>query len=123
FWAGYFQRYLSGPDWDIIFGSVVLGSAVWLGTVPVRGHSVAGAIALLSFPVACFIGQSIIVGIALLLGVVPDLQANVLQHSIYWIGVGLSMGIIGGWVSGLALRRMLPEAQATSHAASVRIAG
>jgi len=31
-----------------------------------------------------------------------------LQHSIFWITVGGGSGILGGWLSGLALARMLP---------------
>jgi xanthine/uracil permease len=51
------------------------------------------------------------VGIALATGIVPDLQASHLQHSAYWIGVGVSMGVIGGGISGMALHRMLPESE------------
>ena len=49
------------------------------------------------------------VGIVLATGIVPDLQASHLQHSAYWIGVGVSMGVIGGWIGGMALHRMLPK--------------
>ncbi len=109
FWAGSYQPWLSGPDWDILFGSLVLGCAVFLGVVPARGHRVAAAIAVLAFPFGCFLGQVAILGIVVAAGIVPDLQANMLQHSVYWIWVGVSTGAIGGWIGGLALRRMLPK--------------
>jgi hypothetical protein len=110
FFAGSYQPWLGGPDWDILLGSFVLGSAVFLGVVPARGHGLAATVAVLSFPLACFLGQLIIVAVVVgWLGIVPDLQASHLQHSAYWISVGLAMGTMGGWVSGLALRRMLQE--------------
>lgn len=109
FWAGSYQPWLQGPDWDILFGSFVLGAAVFWGSVPGRGHRVALLIALLGFPVGCFLGQLAILAVVVASGIVPDLQASRLLHSAYWISVGLSMGIIGGTISGLALRRMLPS--------------
>ena len=109
FWAGSYQPWLTGPDWDILFGSFVLGSAVFLGVVPAREHGVAPIIAVLAFPVGCFLGQLMMLGVVVATGIVPDLQASMLLHSVYWISVGLSMGAIGGWISGLALRRMLPK--------------
>jgi hypothetical protein len=109
FWAGSYQPWLTGPDWDILFGSFVLGSAAFLGVVPAREHRVATIIAVLAFPVACFLGQVMILGVVVAIGIVPDLQASMVQHSVYWISVGVSMGAIGGWISGLALRRMLPN--------------
>jgi hypothetical protein len=109
FWAGSYQPWLTGPDWDILFGSFVLGSAAFLGVVPAREHRVAAIIAVLAFPVACFLGQVMILGVVVAIGIVPDLQASMVQHSVYWISVGVSMGAIGGWIGGLALRRMLPN--------------
>jgi len=109
FWAGSYQPWLTGPDWDILFGSFVLGSAAFLGVVPAREHRVAAIIAVLAFPVGCFLGQVMILGVVVAIGIVPDLQASMVQHSVYWISVGVSMGAIGGWISGLALRRMLPN--------------
>ena len=108
FWAGSYQPWLSGPDWDILFGAFVLGTACFLGVLPARGHWVAATIAVLAFPVGCFLGQLVMVGIVVVTGIKPDLQASHLHHSAYWIGVGVSMGLIGGWISGMALRRMLP---------------
>jgi hypothetical protein len=116
FFAGSYQPWLGGPDWDILFGAVVLGSAAFLGLVPMRRHPVASTVALLAFPVACFLGQLLIFGIVLTVysGVTPDLQTNRLLHSVYWISLGASMGVIGGLVGGLALRRLL----AANHVAS-----
>jgi hypothetical protein len=107
FWAGFYQRWLHGPDYDILFGSFVLGSAVFIGVAPSPGHPLAFTIALLAFPVACFLGQLMIFAAVVAIGLVPDVQASALQHSAYWICVGVSMGAIGGAISGAALRRML----------------
>lgn len=108
FWAGSYQPWLGGPDWDILFGSFVLGSAVFVGVVPARGHRVASIIAMLAFPIGCFLGQLMILGVVVAIDITPDLQASMLQHSAYWISVGVSMGVIGGWISAMALSRMLP---------------
>jgi hypothetical protein len=50
FFAGSYQPWLGGPDWDILFGSVVLGSAAFLGLVPMRRRPLASTIALLGSP-------------------------------------------------------------------------
>jgi hypothetical protein len=120
FLAGSYQPWLGGPDWDILFGSVVLGSAAFLGLVPMRRHALASTIALLAFPVASFLGQLIIVALTLYVtsGVIPDLQRSRLLHSVYWIAIGVSMGVIGGSIGGLALRRMLTATRRPSGASS-----
>ena len=74
----------------------MLGSAVFIGVVPARGHPRAFTIAMLAFPVACFLGQLTIVAAVAAIGLVPDLQGSNLQHSAYWIWVGVSTGAIGG---------------------------
>ncbi|HEX6315603.1 MAG TPA: hypothetical protein VFZ73_12120 [Gemmatimonadaceae bacterium] len=107
FWGGFYQPWVGGPDFDILFGSLVLGSAVFVGVVPTQGHRLAFIIALLGFPIGCFLGQLMILTIVVALGVVPNVQGSDLQHSVYWISVGVSMGTIGGGIGGLALRRML----------------
>jgi hypothetical protein len=108
FFAGSYQPWLHGPDWDILFGSVVLGSAAFVGLVPMRRHSLASTVALLAFPIGCFVGQLIIVGIVVLtFDSIPDMQRSRLAHSVYWISVGLAMGLIGGAIGGPALRRLL----------------
>jgi hypothetical protein len=54
--------------------------------------------------------------VVLLLGITPDLQMSMLQHSIFWIVVGGGSGIPGGWASGIALQRMIPPAGQNSAA-------
>jgi hypothetical protein len=110
FWIGSYQTLVRGPDVDILLGFLALGSAVWLGNVPVTGQRVAALIAILIFSVASFIAELGLVGIAALLRVTPDLQTSTIQHSIFWITVGGFSGILGGWVSGLALARMVATA-------------
>jgi hypothetical protein len=113
FFAGSYQPWLRGPDWDILVGSVVLGSAAFLGLVPMRRHPWASTIALVAFPVGCFLGQLIVVTIALAVysGKIPDVQGSRPLHSVYWISVGVSMGVVGGLIGGLALRRLLPASR------------
>ena len=107
FWLGYYQPFVTGPDTDILLGSVVLGSAVWLGNVPTQRHRVAAAIAFISFPLGNFIAQLCILAAVTIFKITPDLQSSTLQHSVYWVAVGSLTGLFGGWASGLALARML----------------
>lgn len=93
FWAGAYQPWLRGPDFDILFGSFVLGSAAFLGLLPIGRDPLASSAALLAFPVGCFLGQLIILAVVETLGVVPNLQSSRLRHSVYWISVGVSMGV------------------------------
>lgn len=108
FWIGYYQPWVNGPDTDILFGYLVLGSAVWLGNVPTKGHGMAAAVALVSFPVASFVGELCLLGAFTVLQITPALQTSSLQHSVFWITVGGVTGILGGWLSGHAIARMLP---------------
>jgi hypothetical protein len=71
FWFGYYQPWLRGPDFDILFGSFVLGNAAILGIVPMQKHRLAAAVVLSSFPFACFVGQLVTVTTVLSLGIVP----------------------------------------------------
>jgi hypothetical protein len=96
-------------DTDILLGFLALGSAVWLGVVPINGHRLSATVALLSFPVASFIAELALFGVVVaLLGITPDLQGSMLWHSIFWVTVGGVSGILGGWLSGYALAKMLP---------------
>lgn len=97
-------------DTDILVGFLVLGCVVWLGAIPLKGHPLAAAVAVLSFPVASFVIELSLITVVSLLGFTPDLQANEWQHAIFWITVGGGSGLFGGWWSGLALSRMLPPA-------------
>jgi hypothetical protein len=108
FWIGSYQTLVIGPDVDILLGFLALGSAVWIGNVPATGHRMAALIAILIFSVASVIAELGLIGIAALLGITPDLQTSIVQHSMFWITVGGVSGILGGWVSGIALERMVP---------------
>lgn len=116
FQIGYYQTFVEGPDTDILLGFLVLGSVVWLGNVSTKGHRVAAAVALLSFPIASVIGELGLIVAFTLLGVTPAIQTSEIQHSVFWITVGGVTGILGGWLSGLALARMLPPPRSQSAA-------
>ncbi len=95
-------------DPDILVGFLVLGCVVWLGAIEVKGHPLAAAVAIFSFPVAAFLIELGLIIMVSLLEFTPDLQANEWQHFVFWIAVGGGAGLLGGWWSGLALSRMLP---------------
>ncbi len=109
-WIGTYQTVvLPGWDTDILLGFLVLGSGVWIGSVPTKGHRIAALIALLSFPVASLVGELCLLAAFTMLGITPALQTSEIQHSVFWITVGGVTGILGGWLSGMALARMLPS--------------
>lgn len=110
FWAGSFIPWRDGPDTDILLGLLVLGTVVWLGAIPLKGHPLAAAVAILSFPVASFLVELGLIMLVSLLQFTPDLQAHEWQHATFWIIVGGGSGLLGGLWSGLALSRMLPPA-------------
>ncbi|GMV60477.1 MAG: hypothetical protein AMXMBFR72_35650 [Betaproteobacteria bacterium] len=114
FWIGYHQPFVIGPDTDILLGFLVLGSAVWPGTVPVKGHLLPAVIAVLSFPVASVVAELALIITFSVLQITPAMQTSELQHSIFWIVVGGVSGSLGGWVSGLALASMVPSGTVTS---------
>jgi len=114
FWAGYYQTAIEGPDMDILLGYCVLGSALWLGRLPFQGSVVATAVAILSFPVASFVGELFVFAGVLIFDVTPNFNQDSLQHSVFWLAVGGTTGLLGGWVSGLALRRILHKNDLTS---------
>lgn len=108
FWIGYYQSWLEGPDTDILLGYLVLGSAVWLENLRAKGHRRAAIIAIVSFPIASVVGELCLFAAFTVLKVTPAMQTSDIHHSIFWITVGSVTGVLGGWLSGLALTRMLP---------------
>lgn len=52
--VGYWVGSYLPIDWDtdILLGFLALGSTVWVGIIPIRGHRLSAAVALLSFPIA-----------------------------------------------------------------------
>jgi hypothetical protein len=107
FWIGYYQPWINGPDTDILAGFLVLGSAVWTGNVPAKRHPGAATIALVSFPVASVVAELCLLAAFTALQVTPALQTSELQHGVFWITIGGVTGILGGWIGGLAIARML----------------
>jgi hypothetical protein len=106
-------------DWDtdILLGFLALGSAVWVGIIPTDRHRLSAALALLSFPLASVVMELALVGVLVsLLGMTPDLQASTLLHSLFWITIGGGSGVLGGWISGVALGKMLPAPSGTAAA-------
>ena len=112
FWLGYYLTLIpDGPDFDILFGYLALGAGMWFGLVPFKGNGVAWMIALFCFPVASFIGEVIFFLIVTGFNVDLDMQASMLDHTWFWITVGVSTGLIGGAIGGGFLYNMLEKKQ------------
>ena len=110
FWIGYYQTIIPGGlDFDILFGYLVLGSGMWLGLISFKGKAIHFLIALLSFPLASFIGEVILFVVITGLKIEFDMQSSMLNHTMFWITVGVTTGLIGGWISGMVLFKMLSK--------------
>lgn len=110
FYIGYYQEFIPGElDTDILMGYVVLGSGMWIGAVKTKGHWLAILIAVLSFPFASFIGEVLLFFFVTGLDLNLDLQFDALHHTIFWEVVGVTTGLLGGWISGLALSKVIGQ--------------
>lgn len=108
FYFGYYQEIIPGGlDTDILFGYLALGSGLWIGIVPFKGNELATIVAILSFPFASFIGELILFMVVTNFNIEFDAQSSVLHHSIFWVAVGVTTGLLGGWIGGQALSRIL----------------
>ncbi|MDX2046892.1 MAG: hypothetical protein SFU87_08900 [Chitinophagaceae bacterium] len=109
FWMGYYQELIpDGPDYDILFAYLILGTAMWLGKIPINGHWLATIIAVLSFPFASFIGVVILLLTITGFHIKFDVQTDA-HHTIFWLTVGVTTGLLGGWISGMALWKILKK--------------
>ena len=110
FWLGYYQTIIPGGfDYDILFAYLALGSGLWINSLSFTKNKIRWVVALLSFPIASFIGELILFAIYTSFDLNMDVQFNTMNHMIFWLTVGVTTGIIGGWVSGNMLFVMLPE--------------
>ena len=109
FWAGYYLPLPFGLDWDILFGFTALGAAVWVGHLRAAGHPLAALMAFLAFPLASFLGEVIIFLVVINLGLKPEIGTDPIMHSVFFLTVAVTTGLVGGGISGKALQRMLPH--------------
>ncbi len=110
FWFGYYQNIIpDGPDYDILFGFLVLGSGLWITDLSFSQNKIPWLVAVLSFPFASFIGELILFLIVINFELDMDVQQSMLDHTIFWVSVGLVTGILGGWISGTMLYKMIDK--------------
>ncbi len=109
FWFGYYQTFIPGEfDYDILLSFLVLGSGLWITTLSFSTNKLGWLIALLSFPMASFIGEVILFVIFSTFDLNMDVQ-NTTNHIIFWLTVGVTTGLLGGWASGSVLYKMLEK--------------
>ena len=111
--------YAFRPPFDYVFGFPVLGVAAWIGLNELEGRRFLLTMAALA---------SFWLGLVLIrLAVVPLIQSgvwemdpsSVLAHTLMWIIGGGTTAIVGGYVSGWPLSRLLlpsPMSPWRSHA-------
>jgi hypothetical protein len=84
FWCAWYQPWID-PNIRFLLGSVVLGSWIWVGNLPTRGHRVAAVAALMSFPFASFVGVSCFVMALMLLKIPLAIETSDIQHAAFFI--------------------------------------
>lgn len=115
FWFGWYQTVLP-PDIRFDLAAFVFGSWMWVGNLPARGHRLAATVALLAFPIAGIVGR-VLFGTSMALLKIPfDVENSSLQHTAFYLAYGVTIGLLGGWLSGLALTRLLPARTSASAA-------
>lgn len=102
FWLG---AETLGPPADWILGFTVLGTASWIGQHRMRG---AQALWALGAVIGFWIGIAAIYPVgrtAISLGLNPD-SVTLFDHTILWLILGGTTGVVGGFVSAWPLSRM-----------------
>lgn len=106
FWIGYYQPWINGPDTDMLLGYLVLGAATWFLLPPLNRRMGRSVLAALAFPVAGLIGEILLILSVVALGWTPDMQ-HLGTEILFWVTVGGTAGVLGGFLSGRALAPML----------------
>ncbi len=109
FWFGYYQRFIpDGPDYDILFAFLILGSGSWIGLLSFKGRPLQMLLALIAFPLASFIGQLILFTLVVGLELFElELQTSIVDETILWLFTGVTTGLLGGWINGQVLGKVL----------------
>ena len=108
FWFGYYQTIIpDGPDYDILFAYFILGCSLWIGKIPWKGNQVRTILAILIFPLASIVGEVIFLLFVIGFNIELDMQNGLLHHTLFWLTVGVTTGLLGGWLSSRVLFNML----------------
>lgn len=104
FWLG---AEAIGPPADWIFGFTVLGVATWIGLPDLTGsRTVCSVLALLGFwgGIAVAAGA---VFVCIMTGIFDPEAETLLNHTIFWVVLGGTTGVAGGYLSGWSLGRLV----------------
>ncbi|WP_154854559.1 hypothetical protein [Cyclobacterium xiamenense] len=105
FWIGY---YLSGPPLDIILGFPVLGSVLWIFDEKIRKLTIPYKIlAYCGFFCGALVGGMVLTLIDTQTGIIGKMQDSIGLHTIMWLILALPTAVIGGWISGISIKKSL----------------
>lgn len=108
FWIGHYQSFIpDGPDYDILFAYLILGTGLWIGKVKWKGNEAKILLSIAIFPLSSIIGEVIFFLIVIGFNIELDMQNGLLHHTMFWLAVGATTGLLGGWLSGIVLLKML----------------
>ena len=113
FWLGYYLPLPQGPDYDILFGFAVLGTGMWLGSFPISKSPLLQILGILSFPLGSIVGEILLIVVVTSLDLEVEMQTGMLPHTIFWLTVGIATALVGGWILGKVLSRLISPKENT----------
>lgn len=105
FWIGY---YVSGPPLDIVLGFPVLGSFLWVFNKKIKDLNIKyKALAYLSYLIGAMTGGFLLTMIDRQINIIDRMQDSIWLHTVMWLTLALPTAIIGGFLSGIAIKKSL----------------
>ena len=99
---------LFGPPWEWIAAFIALSLISWIG-LPLTGSRIwlRSIAVVLSYSIGLAVGVFVVYGIFIDLGIATVRIATFLEHTLFWISLGSTTGIVGGYLSGRPLSKLL----------------
>ena len=99
---------LFGPPWEWIAAFIALSMISWLG-LPLTGPRIwlRSATVILSYLIGLAAGVFGVYGVLIDLGIATIQIATFLEHTLFWLAIGSMTGIVGGYLSGWPLSKLL----------------
>jgi hypothetical protein len=109
FWTGY---YLFGPPLDIVLGFPILGSVLWVFNKKIKDLNVKYRIlAYLSYFIGAMTGGFLLTIIDKQFDIINRMQDSIALHTIMWLILAIPTAIIGGFLSGISIRKSLKNTE------------
>ena len=105
FWIGW---YAFGGPVNVFMSFSVLATATWIGAPHLSSKlSIKAVLVALGMLVGLLAGLALFGGLVATGLAMSDTQASPISHTVFWLCAAAGTGIVGGFLSGLALPRAL----------------